>query len=152
MGRPRKPLAKALLEGRDTINAGRYAGRHEHPSEPLGPPPAYMKDTKDCKAKQAWALFRQEIPYLMKRDQTLVEVACQLRGIILAGGVLSAPQGTLLTSLMSKMGATPVDATKAGASAPPADAEDNDEPKSPLAPRPKHNGRPRPNLKVVGAE
>lgn len=126
MPRPRKPLTAVKTEGRETKDKGRFAGRNEHDaSGPLGDPPPYIIDTDTCKAKSAWHALEVEIPWLTKRDRSLIEMACMVRGEIIAGGFPGVQKMNLLRQMLGQMGATPADATKVGA--PEKDDDDEEE-------------------------
>jgi len=125
MPRPRKPLAAARVEGRIEEKKARYAGRNEYEATgPLGEPPAYITDTQDRKARSAWITFAAEIPWLTQRDRTLVEMACLIKGELMAGGMPGIQRLNLLRQILSQMGATPSDATKVSI---PAGDDDGDE-------------------------
>lgn len=125
MPRPRKPLTAAKTEGRDKQNKGRYVDRNEYPSDgPLGDPPDYIQNVEGCHARSAWRELEADIPWLTRRDRTLVEMACLIRGEIMAGTPPGIQKMNLLRQCLGMMGATPADATKVGA---PSGKDDDDE-------------------------
>ncbi len=113
MARPRNPLGKATVEGRDKINAGRFKGRADPKSNgPLGAPPSWLKDTADIKAKSAWKLFAKELPWLNESHRILVGMASNIQGRIMAGQEVGVQAMNLLRQMLGQMGATPADASK----------------------------------------
>lgn len=113
MAKPRNPLGKAKLEGRDKINAGRFRGRVEpSPNGPLGAPPTWLADTDTSKAKSAWLLFQREIPWLTESHRILVGMAATVQGRIMAGQEVGVQSLNLLRQMLGQMGATPSDASK----------------------------------------
>ncbi|MGK2908757.1 MAG: hypothetical protein ACSLE1_03010 [Sphingobium sp.] len=122
MGRPRLPAAKAEATGAAIINAGRFADRKAPKgTRPLGEPYAKMTDGQ----KEAWAEFRAELPWLNASHRVLLRLACIWTAKMDDDDFgVSATQA--LSSILSKLAATPVDETKArvpdGDDADPADA------------------------------
>ena len=108
MARPRLPAAKAEVSGAAVINAGRFEGRKAPKGRPLGEP--YLRMTGP--QKEAWAEMAAEMPWLRSHHRTLLRLACILAARMdtdLDFGV-SATQA--LSSILSKLGATPTDDTK----------------------------------------
>ncbi|MDW9500253.1 hypothetical protein CN198_19150 [Sinorhizobium meliloti] len=113
MAKPRNPLGKARIEGRDKVNAGRFKDRAEPKANgPLGTPPKWIADTDQCKAKAAWLLFQNELPWLNQSHRTLVGMASNIQGRIMAGQEVGVQAMNLLRQMLGQMGATPADATK----------------------------------------
>lgn len=113
MAKPRNPLGKAKLEGRDKINAGRFRDRIEPTTTgPLGAPPKWLADTDTNKAKSAWLLFQREIPWLTESHRILVGMAATVQGRIMAGQEVGVQSLNLLRQMLGQMGATPSDASK----------------------------------------
>lgn len=113
MARPRNPLAKASAEGRTITHPTRFKGRKEPKANgPLGNPPAWIKDTADIKAKAAWNLFAKELPWLNESHRTLVGMAANIQGRIMAGQEVGVQAMNLLRQMLGQMGATPSDASK----------------------------------------
>lgn len=122
MAKPRNPLGKAKVEGRDKVHAGRYKNRADAKADgPLGNPPAWLKDTPELKAKAAWKLFEKELPWLNQSHRTLVGMAANIQGRIMAGQEVGVQAMNLLRQMLGQMGATPADASKV------ATADDGDE-------------------------
>jgi hypothetical protein len=117
MARPRTPVAKAAIEARDKINAGRFKNRVEPKQNgPLGKPPTWIKDTEGNKAKSAWLLFEREIPWLTESHRILVGMASNIQGRMMAGQDVGVQAMNLLRQMLGQMGATPADATKVSVS------------------------------------
>ena len=120
MSNPRLPAAKAAVSGAALKNPGRHAGRRAPKgTRPLGEPYARMTDAQ----KIAWEEFRAELPWLNSSHRPLLRLAC------LWTAKLDDPEADLgvsatqaLSSILSKLGATPVDETKVSAP----DGEDED--------------------------
>jgi hypothetical protein len=108
MPRPRLPQAKAEVSGAILKDAGRFADRKTSKrTRPLGDPYEKMTDEQ----KEAWAEYRAELPWLNSSHRTLLRLACIWTAKMddVEFGV-SATQA--LSSILSKLGATPVDETK----------------------------------------
>lgn len=113
MARPRTPIAKATVEARDKMNAGRFKDRKEPKANgPLGKPPIWIKDNDENKAKSAWLLFEREIPWLTESHRMLVGMASNIQGRLMAGQDVGVQAMNLLRQMLGQMGATPADATK----------------------------------------
>ena len=122
MARPRTPRAKAAVEASDKKNPQRYKNRTDAKADgPLGNPPAWLKDTPEIKAKAAWKLFEKELPWLNQSHRTLVGMAANIQGRIMAGQEVGVQAMNLLRQMLGQMGATPADASKV------ATADDGDE-------------------------
>ena len=125
MAKPRNPLGKAKVEGRDKTHAGRYKNRADPAANgPLGAPPVWLKDSADIKAKSAWKLFAKELPWLNESHRTLVGMASTIQGRIMAGQEVGVQAMNLLRQMLGQMGATPADASKV---ATPDDGEEKDD-------------------------
>lgn len=118
MARPRLPQAKAEASGAVLKNAGRFSDRKtQKRTRPLGEPYLKMTDAQ----KEAWAEYAAEMPWLHSAHRQLVRLACVLSAKVEDGSDgVSAVQA--LSSILSKLGATPVDETKVNH----ADGEDED--------------------------
>jgi hypothetical protein len=79
---------------------------------PLGPPPAWIKDTEMCKARSAWNLFAKDIPWLNESHRFLVGMAASIQGRLMAGQDVGVQAMNLLRQCLGQMGATPADASK----------------------------------------
>jgi hypothetical protein len=108
MARPRLPAAKAEASGAALVNPGRFAERKAPKrTRPLGEPYARMTDAQ----KEAWAEFAAEMPWLHSVHRPLLRLACIWTARMdEADFGVSATQA--LSSILSKLGATPVDETK----------------------------------------
>jgi hypothetical protein len=108
MARPRLPAAKAEVSGAALINAGRFADRKSPKgARPVGEPYAKMTDEQ----KEAWEEYRAELPWLNSSHRPLLRLACIWTAKMDdAEFGVSATQA--LSSILSKLGATPVDETK----------------------------------------
>ena len=122
MAKPRNPLGKARVEGRDKINAGRFKGRSEPKSHgPLGDPPEWMGGEQ----RQVWKTFQKEIPWLTESHRGLVEIATTIRTRLTLGEDVGVQALNLLRQCLGQMGATPSDASKI--TVPDGDEEDPDD-------------------------
>jgi len=120
MARPRTPLAKARITGQAAKRRARFEGRREVGStEELGDPPAWMSPDQ----RIAWGIFRAELPWLNRSHRGLVEIASHLRARLMGGGEFGVQAMQLLRLCLANLGATPVDASKVGATS---DADDDD--------------------------
>ena len=108
MSRARTPLAKAKAAGAEIIHPERFKDR-KGPKKPraLGEPYALMTEQQ----KTAWVELRTELPWLSSAHRPLVRMACVWIARMDEGEFgVSATQA--LSSILSKLGATPVDETK----------------------------------------
>jgi hypothetical protein len=113
MARPRTPRAKAAVEASDKKNPQRFKNRTDAKVDgPLGNPPAWLKDTPELKARAAWKLFEKELPWLNQSHRTLVGMAANIQGRIMAGEDVGVQKMNLLRQMLGQMGATPADASK----------------------------------------
>jgi hypothetical protein len=108
MPKPRLPKAKAEVSGAAIHDPGRFKGRQSpKKTSPVGEPYATMNEQQ----RIAWAEFQRELPWLTSSHRPLLRLACiwTARMEDAEFGV-SATQA--LSSILSKLGATPVDETK----------------------------------------
>ncbi|SMQ65918.1 hypothetical protein SAMN06295905_1349 [Devosia lucknowensis] len=116
MPRPRTPAAKAKATGRDKHDKGRFENRNEPlVNDDVGPPPDWMTDTEGALIRTAWVVTRKEIPWLNSSHRGLLEIAASIRGRLMAGQDVGVQALNLLRQALGQMGATPADASKAGA-------------------------------------
>jgi len=109
MPRARTPLAKAETAGAAVIHPGRFKDRvGPKRTRPLGEPYATMTDGQ----KAAWEEFRQELPWLNSSHRLLVRMACRLAARMDEDDDFGVSATQALSSILSKLGATPVDETK----------------------------------------
>ncbi|HYI43674.1 MAG TPA: hypothetical protein VD768_08650 [Sphingomicrobium sp.] len=109
MARPRLPAAKAEVSGAAIINAGRFADRKAPKGlRPLGEPYARMTDAQ----KVAWEEYRAELPWLNASHRVLLRLACVWTAKMDEDGEINTSASQVLSAILSKLGATPVDETK----------------------------------------
>lgn len=110
MPRPRLPVAKAATSGAAIKNPGRHAGRKKPAgTRSLGEPYKAMTAAE----KRAWKEFATEMPWLNASHRVLLRLACLWTARMddpKAEFGVSATQA--LSSILSKLGATPVDESK----------------------------------------
>jgi len=109
MPRPRLPAAKAEASGAALKNAGRFKDRKAPKrTRPLGEPYARMTEIE----REYWAEFAEELPWLHSGHRVLLRLTCQLAARMDSGEEMGVSASQALSSLLSKLGATPVDETK----------------------------------------
>jgi hypothetical protein len=108
MANNRTPLAKAQVSGAAGKNPQRFRDRKGPRNvAPLGEPYAGMPGHE----LKVWAELAGNLPWLNITHRTLLRLVCRLAGK-LATGEITPSEGQLLSSTLSKLGATPVDETK----------------------------------------
>lgn len=121
MPRPRLPQAKAEASGAVLKNAGRFKGRKAPMrTRPLGEPYAGMNEV-ECRY---WREFADELPWLHSGHRVLLRLTCQLSARMDRADEMGVSATQALSSLLSKLGATPVDETKVVQNG----GEDNEDP------------------------
>jgi hypothetical protein len=112
MARPRLPQAKAEASGAVLKNAGRFEGRSGPKRvRPVGEPYARMSDEQ----KECWRELAGDMPWLHSAHRTLLRLACYHAArldMIEDGKDFGVSATQALSSILSKLGATPVDETK----------------------------------------
>lgn len=109
MARPRVPQAKAEVAGSALIHPGRFKDRKAPKrTRPIGEPYVNMTDEQ----KDAWRELVGDIPWLHSAHRTLLQMVCQVKARLNAGEEVGVSALSLLSTLLSKLGATPVDETK----------------------------------------
>lgn len=108
MPRQRLPKAKAEVSGAAAKNAGRFKDR-KAPKAQRGLGEPYANMTPEQKA--AWAEIQYEMPWLTSSDRILVRLACSWVARMEKDD-LGVAASSALASIMSKLGATPVDISK----------------------------------------
>lgn len=114
MARPRTPKAKAKITGQDVVRRKKFEAREEPKiSADVGEPFDWLDDF----AKQAWRDIVSEIPWLNHSHRGHLAIAARIRGRMMDPkdvdvGVQAL---NLLRQCYGQMGATPADASKAGA-------------------------------------
>jgi hypothetical protein len=108
MAKPRLPAAKAEVSGAAIHDPQRFKGRRvSSKTRPIGEPYVGMTDEQ----KIAWEQFKQELPWLNSSHRAILRLACVLMARLddEKFGISAAHS---LSSILSKLGATPVDETK----------------------------------------
>lgn len=109
MANNRTPLAKAQVSGAAGKNPQRFRDRKgPRVTRPLGEPPVGMSDME----KQQWRELAGELPWLHSCHRTMLALVCRYAAKLAEGKELAPAEGQLLSSTLSKLGATPVDETK----------------------------------------
>ena len=109
MARPRTPLAKAEVSGAGVVNPARFADRKgPKAARPLGAP--YAKMTEGQKA--VWAEMAGDMPWLNAGHRVLLRLACYHAARLDEDAEFGVSATQALSSILSKLGATPVDETK----------------------------------------
>lgn len=109
MPRARLPQKKAEISGATLVHAGRFEGRKISTStRPIGDPYLRMSDAQ----KQAWADFVADLPWLNSAHRVVLRAACVIVARMDADPDIGVQQIQALSSILSKLGATPVDETK----------------------------------------
>lgn len=112
MARPRTPKAKAAATGADQKNKGRFDGRNEpHVAEGVGEPFEWLNEH----AQKAWREIAAEVPWLNYSHRGHLAIAANIRGRMMKGDDVGVQAMNLLRQCYGQMGATPADASKAGA-------------------------------------
>jgi hypothetical protein len=112
MARPRTPKAKAAATGADKKNKGRFEGRNEPDViDDVGEPHEWLKEP----AQKAWREIAAEIPWLNSSHRGFLAIAANIRGRMMSGEDCGVQALNLLRQCYGQMGATPADASKAGA-------------------------------------
>lgn len=108
MPRQRTPKAKAEVSGAAAKNAARFKDRKAPKvTRGLGEPYAAMTDEQ----KNAWAEIQYEMPWLTSSDRIMVRLACSWIARMEKDD-LGVAASSALASILSKLGATPVDISK----------------------------------------
>lgn len=109
MARPRLPNLKAEVSGAVAKNAGRFKDRKgPKRTRPLGEPYANMSDDE----KRVWVELSGDMPWLHSGHRIMVRMVCHHAARLNSGEEFGTKATTALSSLLSKLGATPVDETK----------------------------------------
>lgn len=105
-----------MATGQSQKNKKRFESRNEPVvDDDLGDPPGWIKDTEGNMAREAWQTLRMEIPWLNSSHRILVATASNILGRMIAGQDCGVQAMNLLRQCLGQMGATPADASKAGA-------------------------------------
>lgn len=118
----RTPNAKAEITGSALKHPGRFAGRSAPKRiRPIGAPYASMTDI-ECRY---WDEFKAELPWLHSGHRVVLRLACRFSARLEIDPDFGVSAAQALSSLLSKLGATPVDETKVAH--PDADDDADDE-------------------------
>lgn len=94
----------------------KFDGRNEPVvAEGLGDAPDWLVDTDKSKPRLAWSILKSEIPWLNNSHRMLVATVCTQLGRLIAGQEVGVQASVFIKQCLSAMGATPADASKAGA-------------------------------------
>ena len=109
MARPRLPALKAEASGAALKNPGRFAERvAPKRTRPIGQPYAGMTEVE----ARYWQEFADELPWLNSGHRVLLRIACRLSARLETDPDFGVSATQALSSILSKLGATPVDETK----------------------------------------
>ncbi len=108
MPQPRTPLAKAKVTGADIKHPERFSKRREPKSKPLGDPSPHLDETQT----KCWEAFKQECPWLLEADRTLMETASNLRARLWNEPGIGVNAIAQLRMCLGAMGGTPADRSK----------------------------------------
>lgn len=109
MARPRLPQTRAEASGAALKNAGRFADRTAPKrTRPVGDPYANMTEAQ----KTCWREFVEEMPWLHSAHRMLLRLACYHAARLDTDEEFGVSATQALSSILSKLGATPVDETK----------------------------------------
>lgn len=108
MPRARTPQAKAQVSGAAQHDPQRFRDRKgQKRARSIGDPYAAMTEEE----KIIWTELRQELPWLNSSHRILLRMTCVLSARM-DKGEMGVEAMKALSSLLSKLGATPVDETK----------------------------------------
>lgn len=128
MPRPRTPLAKARVTGRDKVNPARFAGRNEPLiDDDLGDAPNWLVDTDTTKPREAWEQLRTSIPWLNSSHRGIVSIAATVMGRMIARQEVGTHSLNLLRQCLGQMGGTPADAGRISLPEAPGEPDPADE-------------------------
>lgn len=109
MARPRLPQAKAEVSGAALKNAGRFEGRKTAKrTRPIGEPYVRMTDEQ----QEVWREMVADMPWLNSSHRILLRLACYHAARLDSGEEFGVSATQALSSILSKLGATPVDETR----------------------------------------
>lgn len=108
MPQPRVPVDKLRAKGSALKNPALFRDRAEPETVPLGPPSPHL----DANSRVAWFAYVSELPWLRESDRSILEIASNLRGMIMQGEDLQVSYLNLLVKCIGLLGATPADRSK----------------------------------------
>ena len=98
-----------MIDGSAIVNPARYANRQDSKlTHELGDPYPTMTDSQ----KVAWRELQQDLPWLNNSHRVIVRIACYWIAKLDDGEDLGVNAITGLSSILSKLGASPVDESK----------------------------------------
>jgi hypothetical protein len=107
MANRRTPTPKALVSGAEIKNPARLKDRlaSVNGRKPLGDPPERLNEAE----REAWRDFADTLPWLARPHRAIVELTCRLRVRIESGEVWGVNAVSAYSSMLSKLGASPID-------------------------------------------
>lgn len=112
MPMPRTPKAKAAVTGQAAVRRKKFEERHEPVvSDSVGDPFDWLNEF----AQKAWREIASEVPWLNSSHRGHLAIAANIRGRMMKGEDVGVQAMNLLRQCYGQMGATPADASKAGA-------------------------------------
>lgn len=108
MSRARLPQAKAEVAGAAVVNPARFKDRKAPKGRPIGDPYKNMTEAQ----VEVWNECRDEMPWLKASHRILLRQACILAARMDTDPEFGVSATQALSSIMSKLGATPTDETK----------------------------------------
>lgn len=111
MANPRLPVAKAAVTGAGLKNPGRHADRKAPKgTRAIGEPYAKMTEVEQGQ----WFEFVRDLPWLNSSHRVLLRLACRLT-VAMDDEEFGVSKAQALSSILSKLGATPVDESRVNA-------------------------------------
>ena len=112
MARPRTPKAKAEITGHADKQKTKFQNRDEPTVEDgVGEPFEWLNEN----GQKAWREIASEVPWLNWSHRGHLAIAANIRGRMMKGDDVGVQAMNLLRQCYGQMGATPADASKAGA-------------------------------------
>lgn len=112
MPRPRTPRARAEVSGRAAHDPQRFRHRFSPKgAKPVGAPYAGMTDAQ----KAVWTELADNLPWLNRAHRMLLRLACILTARMETDPEFGVSATQALSSVLSKLGATPVDECRVAA-------------------------------------
>lgn len=112
MARPRTPKAKAAITGHADKQKTKFEARNEPTvADSVGEPFDWLNEF----AQEAWREISSEVPWLNSSHRGHLAIAANIRGRMMKGEDVGVQAMNLLRQCYGQMGATPADASKAGA-------------------------------------
>ncbi|MCV9965731.1 hypothetical protein OIU34_28065 [Pararhizobium sp. BT-229] len=112
MARPRTPKAKAEITGHAYKDKTKFEARNEPTViETVGEPFEWLNEH----ARRAWEEIASEVPWLNWSHRGHLAIAANIRGRMMKDDDVGVQAMNLLRQCYGQMGATPADASKAGA-------------------------------------